>query len=83
MAGNLIDLDDDDGISSMNMTSVNGINRTNGLVGKMALTENRAASPKCDAFADLASLMRSKKSYTPIPTPTPQAQSLSVASSGM
>ncbi|KAI4673074.1 uncharacterized protein J4E78_001580 [Alternaria triticimaculans] len=80
MSGNLIDLSDE-GTSSQNTTGINGIHRTNGLVGRMSLSENRARSPPRNHFAGLDVLMRQRQSSTPVPSPAPRPVSLPPAAS--
>ncbi|KAI4688205.1 uncharacterized protein J4E84_005135 [Alternaria hordeiaustralica] len=80
MSGNLIDLSDE-GTSSQNTTGINGIHRTNGLVGRMSLSENRARSPPRNHFAGLDILMRQRQSSTPIPSPAPRPVSLPTVAS--
>jgi len=81
MSGNLIDLSDE-GTSSQNTTGINGIHRTNGLVGRMSLSENRAKSPPRNHFAGLDILMRQRQSSTPVPSPAPRPVSLPTVASG-
>ncbi|KAI4934842.1 hypothetical protein J4E85_002703 [Alternaria conjuncta] len=80
MSGNLIDLSDE-GTSSQNTTGINGIHRTNGLVGRMSLSENRARSPPRNHFAGLDVLMRQRQSSTPVPSPAPRPVSLPTVAS--
>ncbi|KAI4660103.1 uncharacterized protein J4E79_005907 [Alternaria viburni] len=80
MSGNLIDLSDE-GTTSQNTTGINGIHRTNGLVGRMSLSENGARSPPRNHFAGLDILMRQRQSSTPVPSPAPRPVSLPTVSS--
>ncbi|KAI4639581.1 hypothetical protein J4E93_008932 [Alternaria ventricosa] len=75
MSGDLIDLSDE-GTSSQNTTGIDGIHRTNGLVGRMSLSENRPRSPPRNHFAGLDILMRQRQSSTPVPSPAPRPVSL-------
>ncbi|KAI4704583.1 hypothetical protein J4E81_001652 [Alternaria sp. BMP 2799] len=79
MSGNLIDLSDED-TSSQNTTGINGIHRTNGLVGRLSLSENRTRSPQRNHFAGLDVLMRQRQSSTPVPSPAPRPVSLPTVS---
>jgi hypothetical protein len=73
MTHDLINFDDD---------SVSPKGTTNGLIGKMTLTNKGAKPPHHDSFSDLTGLMRAKKLYTPISTPASPSPSLTVVPNG-